>query len=136
MDFYLSYTLKKATDLAKKAIRLITNSPYNSHTKPLFIQLNLLNIEQIKYVQTCELMYRYDNNLLPPAFSSFFAPALLTTQTRSNRSYVCNFARTNTRKFSIRYQGPLLWNNLPHLIRTASGLPHFKSLIRAHTMNK
>src|SRR5688572_12649614 len=106
MDFYLSYTLKKATDLAKKAIRLITNSPYNSHTKPLFIQLNLLNIEQIKYVQTCELMYRYDNNLLPPAFSSFFAPALLTTQTRSNRSYVCNFARTNTRKFSIRYQGP------------------------------
>ena len=126
--------LKQLQILQKKAVRLITRSPYNSHSKPLFLELNLLTIDQVRHLQTCELMHRYHNNQPPPAFSSFFKPLSLAIQTRSNRSYECDFARTNTRKFSIRYQGPLAWNNLPNYIRTVSGLPYFKRLIRAYIL--
>ena len=54
--------------LQKKAIRVISKSPGYSHTGPLFLEYKLLNIRQIKFIQTCEFMYQYTNNLLPPAF--------------------------------------------------------------------
>ena len=121
--------------LQKKALRIITNSSYNTHTKPLFYNLNLLNIKQIKHVQICELMYRYEKNLLPLAFVSFFTPTTQTIQTRSKRSFLCPYARTNIRKFSIGYQGPLIWNNLPSCIKNATGFPQFKKLTRAYIQN-
>jgi len=128
--------LDKLQILQKKAIRVITNSSYNSHTKTLFHNLNVLTINQIRQVQTYDFMFRYERNLLPSAFNSFFPTALLTTQTRSNRTYICPYPRTNTRKFSIGYQGPLLWNNLPNSIKTATGFSQYKCLTRAFIQQK
>jgi len=127
--------LTKLEILQKKALRIITKSTYNTHTKPLFNKLNLLNIDQIKYLQICELMYRYEKNLLPSAFISLFTSSTQTIQTRSNRSYLCPYVRTNVRKFSIGYQGPLIWNNLPITIKNATGFPQFKKLTRAYIQN-
>ena len=124
--------LVKLQILQKKVVRIITNSAYNTHTKSLFTNLNLLNIEQIKQIQIGELMYRYDKNLLPLAFISFFSPVTQMILTRNKRSYICPYARTNIRKFSIGYQGPLLWNNLPITIKHATGFPQFKKLLRAY----
>src|ERR1043165_9330205 len=80
-------------------------------------------------------MYKYANNLLPAAFLSFFAPVTTSIPTRSNRAYMSTYARTNTRKFAIQYQGPLAWNNLPSDIRGVPNLSHFKRLTRAYTLN-
>jgi hypothetical protein len=121
--------------LQKKALRIITKSPYKSHTKPLFQGLKILNIDQIRFVQTCEVMFKYANNLLPTAFRSFFAPVTSSISTRSNRAYRSTYARTNTRKFAIQYQGPLAWNNLPTDIRGVPNLSHFKRLARTYTLN-
>src|SRR5688572_25449449 len=90
--------------IQKKAIRLITGSAANSHTRPLFLKLNLLNLSQIKFIQTGVFMYQYGRNLLSPAFLSYFSPIMPINDTRSNREYSCIFARTNSRKFSIKYQ--------------------------------
>ena len=73
-------------------------------------------------------MYQYDNNLLPQAFSAYFKPNLLDKVIRNNRAYISIFARTNTRKFSIKYQGPLIWNSIPESIRAAMSLALFKLL--------
>lgn len=121
--------------LQKKAIRIITKSPFNSHTKPLFANLKIFKIEQIRFIQTGEFMFKYVNNMLPIAFLSFFTSVSSAITTRSNRAFICQYARTNTRKFSIQYQGPLVWNNLPKDIQTALSLLHFKRLIRSHTLN-
>ena len=117
----------------KKAIRVITKSPVNSHTKPLFTQHNLLNITQLRFMQTCEFMYRYHNNLLPPSFSSYFNQLPHTINVRNKHDYRSIYARTNIRKMSIRYQGPLLWNSLPSSIRTSPCHRHFRHSLRAHT---
>ena len=62
------------------------------------------------------------------------ALAAYTKDIRNNRIYISVFAKTNTRKFSIKYHGPLLWNNIPENIRASRSLDRFKSQIRAHTL--
>src|SRR5688572_18913713 len=126
--------LLKLNILQKKAIRIITKSPINTHTDPLYLQLNLLKISQIKFLQTSIFMYQYDNNLLPQAFSAYFKPNLLDRAIRNKRVYISIFARTNTRQFSIKYQGPLIWNSIPECVRAAMSLASFKIQIRAHTI--
>src|SRR5688572_31456741 len=102
--------------------------------QPLFQELKLLSITQIRFTQTCEFMCKCHNKLLPPAFIDYFLPIQFTTRTRSKQDYKLVLVRTNTRKLSIKYQGPLLWNNLPPTIRTCNTLPWFKRLLRAHTL--
>ena len=123
--------------LQKRAIRVITKSPYNFHTKPLFIHNNLLNIKQIKFKQTCEFVYMFHNNLLPPSFVDYFCliSHIHSHNTRNNDGYRYRsiLTRTNIRKFAIRSQGPIAWNSLPLSIRAATNLTQFKRLVRAHT---
>ena len=116
------------------ALRIITTgkSPYNAHTKSLFLELNLLNITQIRTAQTLEFMYKFNNNLLPTAFTDYFPTVKHTHFTRTDREYISVYPRTNIRKFSIKYQGPLIWNNLPATFRTVKPFSHFKQLIKAH----
>ena len=106
----------------------------DSHTSPLFLEHKLLNITQIKFLQTCIFMYKYINNLLPPSFFSYFDPAPHLICTRSSNDFRPVFARTNVRKFSLGVQGPTNWNSLPKEIRSVTSLSHFKTLARAHTL--
>jgi hypothetical protein len=116
----------------KKAVRVVTKSPRNSHTKPLFAQFNLLNVTQLRFVQTCEFMYKYRNNLLPPSFSSYFNLVPHNICLRNKHDYRSIYARTNTRKMSIKFQGPLSWNSLPLNIRSSSCYTRFRYSLRAH----
>src|SRR6218665_3889612 len=58
--------------LTKRAIRIIAGVPYGFHTKQLFLDLDLLNVLQIRTYQIGEFMFRYDRGLLPPAYNDFF----------------------------------------------------------------
>src|SRR6218665_4017041 len=69
--------LKSLVILQKKAIRAITKSRFNAHTKPLFAEQKLLTLSQITFTQMCDFMYKHRNNLLPAAFSSFFPTPLI-----------------------------------------------------------
>ncbi len=42
------------------------SSKYNSHTEPLFKQLNLLKLSDIFNLQTLKYYYKFVNNSLPP----------------------------------------------------------------------
>src|ERR1043165_4742771 len=64
--------LNKLKIAQKKALRIITKSPVNSHTQPLFQELKLLTNTQIRFTQTCEFMYKYHNKLLTLAFIYYF----------------------------------------------------------------
>ena len=123
--------------LQKRAIRVITKSPYYSHTKPIFTYNNLLNINPIKFNQTCEFVYKFHNNLLPPSFVDYFSltSKIHSHNTRNNDDsrYRTIRTRTNIRKFAIQSQGPITWNSLPRSIRAATSLIQFKRLVRAHT---
>ena len=57
--------------LQKRAVRIMTNSKYNSHTEPLFNELNLLKISDIFKIQGMKFWYKFKNRTLPSFFKSF-----------------------------------------------------------------
>ena len=113
--------IHKLIILQKKAVRLIQGARKDAHTAPIFRDLNLLNLTQIRSLQIGEFIYRYEHNLLPTSFAGYFT---LGSQihdhfTRRAASYRPAKARTNTREFSIRAAGPLFWNSIPYEIRSS-----------------
>ena len=79
---YISYcniiwaTSRSVTDaimlLQKKAVRICAGAGYRDHTRPLFIELRSLTVNDIHFLQTSLFMYRFNNNLLPASFASMF----------------------------------------------------------------
>jgi hypothetical protein len=60
--------LKPIITKQKIAIRLITNSFYNSHTEPLFKNLNILPLPSLIQMSKLQFMQQYIHNSLPRAF--------------------------------------------------------------------
>ena len=58
--------------LQKRCMRVITNSPYSSHSSPLFAKLNQLTITDINKVLIATFMYRYHSHCLPNIFVNYF----------------------------------------------------------------
>ena len=63
--------LEKLKRLQKRAIRIIIKNKYNAHTLPIFRQMNILNTEQIRQLQTGIFRFKYLHKLLPGDFSNF-----------------------------------------------------------------
>jgi len=118
--------------LQKRAVRIIAGVPYNSHTSQIFQDLRVLKIDQINKSQICEFMFRFANNLLPPAFKDYF-PCVSDVHdhyTRARDDYRTGFARTNSRLFSIKCTGPTAWNSVSLNIRKLPNLYLFKKSLR------
>ena len=57
--------------LQKRAIRIISDSCFNDHTKPLFKKLSILNIRDVFKHQIATFMYDYESGNLPIIFDPF-----------------------------------------------------------------
>ena len=55
-----------------KAVRAITVGKWNCHTVQICARLQILNLYNINNCQSCFVVYKSLNNLLPPQFSNFF----------------------------------------------------------------
>ena len=58
--------------LQKKAIRIITKSPYLAHTQPLFKKEKILKVEDIFKLSCLKLFYRLVNDMLPYNLKKLF----------------------------------------------------------------
>ena len=58
--------------LQKKALRIINNQPKNSHSVPLFKQINILKFEDKILIGNIKFVSKSINNLLPPIFKNWF----------------------------------------------------------------
>ena len=123
-----NYLLQQLFLLQKRAIRIITKSPYLAHSNVLFSQLNILNIYDLHLYLVAIFMFLYMKNILPENFNNFFTPQ------RNINKYVTrnadNLYLPNYRyKFSrtmIKYRGPLVWNMLQHDLKDCFSLSTFK----------
>lgn len=57
----------------KKKVRTITFSKYNEQSRPLFVQLKLLDIYELDNYLTALFMYSYFNHDKPNNFNNYFA---------------------------------------------------------------
>ena len=111
--------LDKLNILQKRLIRLITFSEFRAHTLPLFIELKILNVQQICSFQTGNFMYRYCKGMLPSLFNDIFLlnEAVHSHYTRQSNLFHYFPLNSNVAKFSIKYNGPKIWNNIPTCLK-------------------
>ena len=114
-----SAVLKKLVLVQKKIIRIITNSPFRAHTEPLFFANNILNVTDIYDYTACIFMYKNINPDETTLFTHFFQRKCDIHAYPTSRSQDLHVPRCkiNIRKFSIRINGPKVWNSIPVHIR-------------------
>ena len=130
--------LQKLVILQKRAIRVITGSDGLAHTSPLFKSLNLLKVPDINVLQTALFVFSSKHDLLPQACSGYFIHNLDIHQhyTRSCSKYHFSCVSTNIRKYSIRYNGPLIWNSIPESIKASVSTVVFKKTVKHYLIDK
>ena len=107
--------------LQKKAIRIITNSDYLAHTRPLFKKLNILTFDDMFDHQLACIMWNYDNGCLPSSLSEYFRPVnethnYCTRMATSGKLSTDYRIRTETHgKKLLKFTGPRILNNLKEL---------------------
>ena len=102
----------------------MNKSDFLAHTSPIFKELYLLKLQDIRILQICQFVFSYENKKLPYKFQEMFTlnSQIHNYNTRSKHSLHIPPVRTNYRQFSIRYQGPTLFNSLSNEIKQNASL--------------
>ena len=122
------YLLERLHKLQKRAVRVITNSSYLSHSNPLFVKLKILPIFQLYEYNLGIFMFLFNKEMLPEIFSSLFIKNIDIHEynTRSKLHFRVQYGRTSFSHSLVTYQGPKLWNDLPSNIKNSLSLNSFK----------
>ena len=98
-------TIKPVFVIQKRAVRVITFSNFDQHSSPLFKALKIIKFPDLVTYLIAIYMYQ---------FASFFTKVdtvhSYNTRHSAKLTYYLPKARTNYGKFSIRFQGPKIWN--------------------------
>ena len=128
--------LDKIVKLQKWAIRSITNSHFRSHTAPLFLKSNLLNINDMYTLELGVFTYRFSINDLPVSFKDYFKRRSDIHKYKTRHTN--DLQLTNNKKaFSdqcIRSNGPVLWNSLPQNIKESKSIKHFRNQFKRYLL--
>ena len=125
--------LHKLRLLQKKAIRIISNRDYLAHSSKLFLNLKLLKLDDIMKFQLGTFMYKLMYNKLPNVIPHMFVTNenIHSHNTRNKNGYIIPSVRTNCRKFTVGYAGPILWNSFSQKLRQLPSEVIFKKKLKS-----
>lgn len=116
--------------LQKKVIRLITQSPYNTPTNPLFIQLKTLKCYDLVDLCTAKLIYKAKQQTLPQSLQAMFSVRESNYDLSGTYMFNKPYCRTKLSSNCPSNKGVQLWNSFPDEIKMATSLPQFKILYK------
>ena len=78
-------------------------------------------------------MYKLKNNKLPSMIPHMFITNenIHSHNTRNKEGYLIPSVRTNYRKFTVSYAGPILWNSFPQQLRQLPSEALFKKKLKS-----
>ena len=127
--------LKPLLFIQKRAIRIITYSGYRDHSSPLFKLTYILKLPDLIYFQTGIFMFKFYNNLQPKCFDNFFTKVNSThsysTRLSARKTYSLPKARTNYGLFSLKSQGPKIWNSINEAFKNEKHISTFKLKVKS-----
>ena len=124
--------------LQKKCVRIINKVGYYDSTKPLYIELNLLTIEQIYDFNCAKFIFCSFNNIKYAEFSS----RLVTNdcfhkyKTRSANQFRKEYTRLQKFMNSFLNKGIEIWNSLPEYIKNIKTLQTFEKYTKDYILGK
>ena len=110
---------KQIQVIQKRAVRILTGSKYNSHTEPLFKQINLLKVNDICKLNEIKCYYKLVHKQQPQYFNSFTHEANSDTHGHNTRSRnELHFPKTkhDFAKINLRYRILQTINELPETV--------------------
>ena len=118
--------------MQKRAIRVINNKPYRSHTDPLFKNNKPLKVQDRYKVQTCTFMHNYVHarNKQPASFDNFFPATREYILTRQTFDILRSKARTAFSDKLTKHSLPTLWNSLDNKQKEITTKSTFKRIIK------
>lgn len=123
--------LKPLELLQKRAIRILCKADRLASTSDLFKQKYLLKLCDINTLHIALFMYKYHHHLLPANFDDYFVLTSHVYEHYTRSSVKSNYfslrVRTNIRKFSIKFSGPLTWNNIPTQFKLSASVVSLKN---------
>ena len=135
--------MEKMRKLQKRCMRIVTFSDFNSHTNPLFTDLKILKVDDVIKLNLLKFIYEFKHDLLPSEISNIFEynTDIHNYNTRSTINqglFIHVIVSTKYCTESIKYQGPLLWNDLSKIIPSINEthtLTSFKNIIKKHFLS-
>ena len=124
-------TLTPINKLQKKALRTITFSNIRSHTKPLFLKLQILKINDMYKFEIGKIMHKISNNLYSHISKLFvITDQIHSHNTRQNtkKNYFLPRVHTFQAQQSLHYYGAKLWNEIPKPIKESTFFKFKKEL--------
>ena len=130
--------MSRLQTLQKRIIRVINKSYFLAHTNPILESLYLLKLEDIRKLQISQFMFSIRNSLTPIGFQDMFTlnSQIHRYNTRTSKSFHLPRIRTKPRQFSIKYQGPMIFNSLDSDIKEAYTYPSFSKKLKSHLISK
>ena len=124
--------LRRLVSLQKRVIRIISKSTFDSNSDPIFKELELLKLNDVRQLELGKLMFSFSRSLLPSKFNNYFS---LNKQVHSYVIRYANdfhlpFCRTTLRKFSVSFQGPTFYSSLNNDIKETNSLHSFRAKLK------
>ena len=129
--------IKKLYNKQKHACRVIFGESRRTSVRHRLKQIGALDIFQLNIYQVLIFMFKVKHGLCPELFLNQFQQINHSYKTRySKNSYHIPKAYLNSRRLSIRYRGPFLWNLiLHHDLKKQTSLSPYKHLLKAYLLN-
>jgi len=124
--------LHRLNVLQNRAVRIITSSPYRASAGPIFKQLNILQLSDIRKFQLIIFMFKCKYNLLPDLCVIYCPSVNKPYHMRISSYYVIHAFRTNIREQSISVIGPKIWDTLPSNLINTNNLLYFKHQVHQY----
>ena len=112
----------------KKAIRIISFKDSDHPSTPLYKDLKILPLEKSIDMRNAKFMWKLVNGYLPPSLSSIF-------RSNDRTMYSQSLSRLKSLKNFILYAGPVVWDELPMVIKQRKTLKSFSELLLTHYIN-
>ena len=97
-------------------------STLDSHSDPIFKELELQKLSDIKRLELGKLTFSFGLSLFPSKFNNYFSlnKQVHSYAVRYASDFHLPFCRTNLLKFSVSFQGPTYYNSLENDIEESN----------------
>jgi len=114
--------------MQKRIIRIIHHEAYRSHTRPLFVNSEVLRINEIYRYLLC--LFVFENR---PIFANNENTG---HSTRQNNDLRPEFQRLTLTQKSVKFSAPSTWNLIPERIRSIDNLDFFKIELKKYFISQ
>ena len=128
--------LKPLFLIQKKTIRILHKTDYLAPTNPLFINKQLLKLEDLVNLNTALIMYKVYHKQLPHCILELFTERESQYQLRGTAFFSRSKVRTDIKARCLSIRGVCLWNSLEDELKMCPTVSKFKIMFKNQVIDK